>query len=358
MRVLTLAVFCLLVACAPNDNNNTGGTVSADNAAAPNPNRKNTPNNTGGSQDQRPTTRKSISNMSGSAIKKKFKVAVIDATFDGAVLKYNGFYHAYTDANGMETLHGHFQFYTEISEPATDLYYKSFYRGSFQDGLKHGTFTNQYGEYEGGGGGFIHYENGSCVSGFYELAGDGFSMYKGDLSGKCDFNTLIDLTVDVGDDYGQETEPQNSIKGTRASASSSLPPSKQGNYKPSNVLDNDPSTVWVEGAAGLGQGEWIQLDFLKTNVSAIYFRNGYSRIANNNGAWHKENRFYQNSRAKNLLLTFSDGSSERIELLDHEMPQEFSFRSRSASSVKISIEDAYAGDKWEDVCISEIKLLK
>ncbi len=46
-----------------------------------------------------------------------------------------------------------------------------------------------------------------------------------------------------------------------ATASSSLTPTNMTDYRPTNLLDGDPSTVWVEGRKGNGAGEWVQFVF-------------------------------------------------------------------------------------------------
>src|SRR4051794_39871628 len=37
----------------------------------------------------------------------------------------------------------------------------------------------------------------------------------------------------------------------------------RGQYHPLNLLDDDPSTIWCEGADGVGEGESIQVFFKK-----------------------------------------------------------------------------------------------
>lgn len=45
-----------------------------------------------------------------------------------------------------------------------------------------------------------------------------------------------------------------------------------------NVNDNDKSTAWVEGAAGDGIGEYVQLNFsFEGNITSVSMINGYAK---------------------------------------------------------------------------------
>lgn len=133
------------------------------------------------------------------------------------------------------------------------------------------------------------------------------------------------------------------------SASSTLPPSKTGNYEPGNVDDDDPGTAWVEGAKGHGVGEWIQVEFTgeftEVPISKIGIISGYA----------KGERFKQNNRIKKAQLVFSNGRRVSINLKDTAEMQYFSFEPVLTDKVKLVIEDVYPGTKWDDTCISEIE---
>ncbi len=61
-----------------------------------------------------------------------------------------------------------------------------------------------------------------------------------------------------------------------ASASSELSSKYAGLYSVKNLFDNDTTTAWVEGGAGYGIGEYVEVVFEKTiEIQGIWIRPGY-----------------------------------------------------------------------------------
>ena len=57
--------------------------------------------------------------------------------------------------------------------------------------------------------------------------------------------------------------------------SSRLPNANGIDYGPRNLIDHNPATAWVEGAAGDGVGEWVSLSFdYPMKFSRIFIRSG------------------------------------------------------------------------------------
>lgn len=121
-------------------------------------------------------------------------------------------------------------------------------------------------------------------------------------------------------------------------------------YSAENVLDGDPSTCWAEGVDGVGIGEKLFI----SNSSAF----SISKITINNGYCKSEKLFNENARPKKLKLTFDNGKSVIISLHDgyENRLQEAEFIEVTTRTVTIEIMDVYNGSKYEDTCISEIKL--
>ncbi|MDB4951949.1 MAG: activator of osmoprotectant transporter ProP [Gemmatimonadetes bacterium] len=142
-------------------------------------------------------------------------------------------------------------------------------------------------------------------------------------------------------------EPERQLTALAASASSVLPTSTVASYEASKVLDADESTVWVEGAAGDGIGEWIDVEFpTNTRISRIDIANGYNRGV----------RFSENGRVRQALLTFSDGSSQMIDLLDRRGIQTFTLTPLRTQSLRLTIRSAYPGTRWSDTALGEIRV--
>src|SRR5687767_9515764 len=52
------------------------------------------------------------------------------------------------------------------------------------------------------------------------------------------------------------------------------------NYHPSYVLDGDPTTAWVEGKDGNGEGEWLRIEtthLKNARQLKLEIRNGYQK---------------------------------------------------------------------------------
>jgi len=128
-------------------------------------------------------------------------------------------------------------------------------------------------------------------------------------------------------------------------ASSTLPPSKSGDYKAGNVLRTD-GQPWVEGAPGGGAGEWLEFTFdAEREVHSIQIRNGYHK---------SEKAFKNNARAKSATLAFSDGSSHTISLPDDMRCHTYPLPMPRGNSARLTITDTYKGSKWQDMAVSSV----
>jgi len=179
-------------------------------------------------------------------------------------------------------------------------------------------------------------------------------------------------------DEEEETEPETSspewtqpiapaipqpIKAAYAMASSerkSMPDSQSGKtatYGAANAIDGSNQVAWVEGVAGDGIGEWIQVHLLQqTSLTGLRIKNGY---------WKSERHLRLNTRVARILVSFSDGTSEEFELYDPQEKspgvlntsgQEILFtRPHTSDYIKVTILAVYRdGAEDNDTCITEI----
>ncbi len=177
--------------------------------------------------------------------------------------------------------------------------------------------------------------------------------------------------------------------------SSSILKSKSDQYSAKNVIDNNPSTAWVEGVSGPGINENIKIDFTpytaggkiegSTLINKIGIINGYSK---------DKDTFKSNNRVKKIRITYNyrlhldeiEGKNsnpndkvlgslginefndqelrdkEKIlgeYLLEDKMEMQYIQFDEPllASYIKITILDVYKGDKFDDTCISEVKVI-
>ena len=179
-----------------------------------------------------------------------------------------------------------------------------------------------------------------------------------------------------------------------AEASSELK-SKNEQYAAKNVIDNNPATAWVEGASGSGINENIKIDFTpytaggkiegSTLINKIGIINGYSK---------DKDTFKSNNRVKKIRITYNyrlgedeiegrnSNPKEKVlgslginEFNDQELRDkekilgEYILEDKMemqyiqldepllASYIKITILDVYKGEKFNDTCISEVKVI-
>lgn len=116
------------------------------------------------------------------------------------------------------------------------------------------------------------------------------------------------------------------------------------------VLDGKLETAWCEGVKGVGVGQWIRISNAaekELEIIAIEIKGGYQadqKRLDNNG-WPTE-----------LLIECEGGYSQKVDFYDYDavflldMPVKTDW-------VKLTILNAMPGVKYEDTCISEIRLL-
>ena len=149
------------------------------------------------------------------------------------------------------------------------------------------------------------------------------------------------------------TEARNLTPFASTSASSHLRTDRWGQYQSWMAADGALKTGWVEGVAGPGVGEWIQLSFPGSiEVHYINLDIGYDRDTD---------LFYANNRIKRATLIFSSG--ERIEwtFSDTRGMQMIALARAPGPNiettfVKVVIEEVYPGSRHNDTCLAEIEV--
>lgn len=127
--------------------------------------------------------------------------------------------------------------------------------------------------------------------------------------------------------------------------------SQSGNYTSTLLQDGKLDTAWAEVAKENGIGEWIKFhSSIDQDISGIEIINGYSK---------SNSTYTENNRVKRLRVEFSDRSSLEKELKDNAMLdlQKVEFgKTVKTKYIKITILDVYRGSKYQDTCISEIRV--
>ena len=125
---------------------------------------------------------------------------------------------------------------------------------------------------------------------------------------------------------------------------------KSMNYKVENVIDDNPSTAWIEGVSDDGIGQFIQFSSNNTfRVDKIDIINGFSK---------NQKTYMKNNRVKKVIIEFSDKRQQVYELEDNNMEyQTIDIGGINTNSVKVIIQEVYTnGRVYKDTCISEISV--
>lgn len=125
---------------------------------------------------------------------------------------------------------------------------------------------------------------------------------------------------------------------------------KSMNYKVENVIDDNPSTAWIEGVSDDGIEQFIQFSSNNTfRVDKIDIINGFSK---------SQKTYMKNNRVKKVIIEFSDKSQQVYELEDNNMEyQTIDIGGINTNSVKVIIQEVYTnGRVYKDTCISEISV--
>ena len=126
------------------------------------------------------------------------------------------------------------------------------------------------------------------------------------------------------------------------------------NQGASNLIDGKLTTCWSEGVKGSGAGQEIIVKF-----DSNYSLTGMG-IAN--GCFASKKAYGENGKAVRITLTFADGESESFDLTQDDVDVEnvsvsdylMFANTHDSNYVRIKIDDATAGSKYEDTCISEL----
>lgn len=108
---------------------------------------------------------------------------------------------------------------------------------------------------------------------------------------------------------------------------------------------------WSEGVSGYGIGEYLLFkigtgDDRIGRPIGVYLINGYISFTN-------PERYTNNGRIKRMTLTsLRTGKSRQFEVQDTPNPQFFPTEDLGGYEFRLTIDDVYPGEKYEDTCVS------
>lgn len=137
---------------------------------------------------------------------------------------------------------------------------------------------------------------------------------------------------------------------TKVTASSIYSGDDLGVHAPEKMYDGKLNTNWTENASGNGIGEYV----------IFYFDDVYAvkELSIFIGSHFDQEKFIQNGRPKEIMLTFSDGSNVIIELSDtYDEQRKILDRYYYTEFIQLTIEDVYAGTRYLDTVIAELNFV-
>lgn len=156
-------------------------------------------------------------------------------------------------------------------------------------------------------------------------------------------STTKPLSTNTG--IESEQNPRSLPLQIKATASSVRYSVQSNTYDPSNAIDGNKATAWIEGADGPGWGEWIRFEFdREINLHRILILPGYFKSP---AIWARNNRI------SGASVSFSDGTSRLFDFPDRMERHTLNVGSIRTRWVRIDLEDFYFG-KDPDTPISEV----
>lgn len=260
-----------------------------------------------------------------------------------------------------------------LKESAAKRFVKDFYGNDDLDLSKVSCFEDQGDGYwkstAGDGDPWYMFENYSIKENddFYLLEG---ACSYGDNGGgryfvgyaKYLFKKNTDSRLGVTLVYSEFDHQEDVNLAVSAEASSELASQGKKTYDASHLVDGNRNTCWVEGVSGTGAGETIELNLGKEQiVYGLIICNGYLESKYLYGI---------NGKVSAVTVRTADGTAKQADLVIlefDEVKEPFETYEREGTEnwinfdhpvytdkIMITIDDAVAGSKYEDTCISEI----
>lgn len=135
----------------------------------------------------------------------------------------------------------------------------------------------------------------------------------------------------------------------RVKASSTLPPDGELKYDADNIR-NPWQDMWSEGAPGSGSGEWLEIEpIVPKPIIAISIIPGCVK---------SDELFKANARPRNVEVLLNGEHRIQAEIPDSKEEFEIPIQSyqKEVKRVRITFKDVWPGSRFEDLCITSIRL--
>ena len=159
-------------------------------------------------------------------------------------------------------------------------------------------------------------------------------------------------SVETGNIRLLEEEPdlsQNTKLQPASAQADSQKQSEEEDYSGSRLIDGDQTTSWQEGEEGTGEGKGVTISLEgshQVRYLVLYL-----------GNWKSDELWRYNARPQSLAIQVGEAEEEILEFPNEKKVFYLALQEPvEASEIKIRIQSSYAGERWEDNCISEIEV--
>lgn len=175
-------------------------------------------------------------------------------------------------------------------------------------------------------------------------------------SGHARLSSLVDAPPQVkaepSKDLGPDAMKTKTTAIGKVDATNTLA-SKKNAYRPEHATDANLATAWVEGSKWPGRCEGLDFEVAEANDAPRFvIINGYAKSPD---VWK------QNARIKTAKVFVNDAAIALVQLLDTIDPQTFTLgktKLKPGDKVAFRIIHTYAGTKYEDTAITELRLVR
>lgn len=158
-----------------------------------------------------------------------------------------------------------------------------------------------------------------------------------------DKNTIIAIVLFIIVALSSTTETSHA--NISVDSSGNIPEIANNDYNVENLLDKNITTAWCSDGNKTAK-PWFSIVTDDSAINGIVIFNGYTK---------NEKTFKNNARVKTVSLYSSGRMIGRFTLKDSMLPQLINMKNLSKNKeYYFYIEDAYPGEKYKDICLSEI----
>jgi hypothetical protein len=122
-------------------------------------------------------------------------------------------------------------------------------------------------------------------------------------------------------------------------------------HPPGDAFDGVQRTAWNDGVEGSGAGQWIEARMgAARRFRRVRFSTGFDHVSSRYG-----DLFYANAHMSVARIEVDGRAVARVQV-EFDRRQAVVDLDATGTSLRIVAESVYAGQRWQDVCVSEVEI--